>query len=44
VRKLHGRKGYRLAIGGFRVLFEYIDSHTIDIVAIAPRGDVYKKQ
>ena len=44
VRKLQGRQGYRLTIGGFRVLFDYIDKSTIDVITIAPRGDVYKKQ
>ena len=43
VRKLQGRKGYRLTIGAFRVLFDYADNSTIDVVTIAPRGDVYKK-
>ena len=43
VRKLRGRKGFRLTIGGFRVLFDYVDDSTIDVVTIAPRGDVYKK-
>lgn len=49
VIKLKGRNGYRLTIGGFRVLFDYTDTKTkdgkiiIDIVAIGPRGDVYKK-
>ena len=43
VRKLQGREGYRLTIGGFRVLFDYINESIIDIITIAPRGDVYKK-
>ena len=43
VKKLQGRKGYRLTIGSFRVLFDYIDDSTVDVVTIAPRGDVYKK-
>ena len=49
VRKLQGRDGYRLTIGGFRVLFNYTREKTvegepiIDIVLIGPRGDVYKK-
>ena len=42
VKKLQGRGGYRLTIGGVRVLFDYIDSSTIDVVAIGNRGDVYK--
>ena len=43
VNKLKGRKGYRLTIGGFRVLFDYLDDSTVDVLTIAPRGDVYKK-
>ena len=43
IKKLKGRKGYRLTVGTLRVLFDYIDSATIDVVAIGPRGDVYKK-
>ena len=43
VIKLKGRSGYRLTVGGFRVLFDYENDTTIDVVTIAPRGDVYKK-
>jgi len=49
ITKLKGRDGYRLTIGGFRVLFDLTDEATedgkmiIDIVAIGPRGDIYKK-
>jgi mRNA interferase RelE/StbE len=43
VRKLQGREGYRLTIGGFRVLFDYIDEKIVDVIAIGPRGDIYKK-
>ena len=43
VIRLKGRKGFRLAIGGLRVLFDYVDDSTIDVLTIAPRGDVYKK-
>jgi mRNA interferase RelE/StbE len=43
VKKLQGRKGYRLTIGGFRVLFDYSDNSTVDVLAIGPRGDIYKK-
>ena len=49
VTKLKGRDGYRLTVGGFRVLFDYTDRKTedgaiiIDVVAIGPRGDIYKK-
>jgi mRNA interferase RelE/StbE len=43
VTKLKGRKGYRLTVGGFRVLFDYAGDSVIDVVAIGSRGDVYKK-
>ncbi|MCL2081429.1 MAG: hypothetical protein FWH16_04945 [Oscillospiraceae bacterium] len=43
VRKLKAREGYRLTVGGFRILFDYVDDKTVDVVAIGPRGDVYKK-
>jgi len=49
VIKLKGREGYRLTVGGFRVLFDYSKGTArdgnvvIDVVAIGPRGDVYKK-
>ena len=43
VIKLRGRSGYRLTVGGFRVLFDYVSNSQIDVVTIAPRGDVYKK-
>ena len=49
VTKLAGREGYRLTVGGFRVLFDYTNQLTkdgetiIDIIAIGPRGDIYKK-
>jgi mRNA interferase RelE/StbE len=43
VKKLQGRDGYRLTVGGFRVLFDFIDDNVIDVVAIGPCGDIYKK-
>ena len=42
VKKLSGRDGYRLVVGGFRVLFEYVDKNTIRVTAIGPRGGIYK--
>ena len=50
VKKMQGRDGYRLTIGGFRVLFDYTDDYTddglqiIDVSQIGPRGDIYKKK
>ena len=43
VIKLQGREGYRLTVGGFRVLFDYLEDNIIDVIAIGPRGDIYKK-
>jgi mRNA interferase RelE/StbE len=49
VKKLQGRDGYRLTVGGYRILFEYTDRKTddgeiiIDVLMIGPRGDIYKK-
>ena len=49
VIKLQGREGYRLTVGGYRVLFRYTGetddegNEIIDITYIGPRGDVYKK-
>ena len=42
IKKLRGRDGYRLAAGGYRILFD-IENDRIDIFKIAPRGDVYKE-
>jgi len=41
IKKLHGRDGYRLVTGGYRILFD-IENDRIDVFKIAPRGDVYK--
>jgi mRNA interferase RelE/StbE len=41
IKKLQGRDGYRLVIGGYRILFD-IENDRIDVFKIAPRGDVYK--
>jgi mRNA interferase RelE/StbE len=41
IKKLRGRDGYRLVVGGYRILFD-IENDRIDIFKIAPRGDVYK--
>ena len=41
VRPLTNRPGQRLRIGGWRVIFE-IDDGILDVLAIEPRGDVYK--
>ena len=48
VRKLQGRRGYRLVVSDFRILFDYTGKYDengkeiIDIQKIGARGDVYK--
>jgi mRNA interferase RelE/StbE len=42
IKKLSGRGGYRLRVGGYRVLFK-IEGETIIITGIAPRGQAYKE-
>jgi mRNA interferase RelE/StbE len=39
VKRLHGRDGYRLRVGDWRVLFT-MDETVITIVEIGPRGDI----
>ena len=41
--KLKASNGFRLRVGVYRIIFDYVDSSTISIKTIAPRGDVYKK-
>ncbi len=40
VVKLKGREGYRLRVGGYRVIFRR-DSDRLSILDIGPRGDIY---
>ena len=41
---LSGRDGYRLRVGGTRVIFELDhDTRLITVLRIAPRSQVYKK-
>jgi len=42
IKKLQGRDGYRVTIGGYRILFD-IENDRIDVFKIAPRGNVYKE-
>lgn len=45
VRRLEGirEEVFRLRVGGWRVIFSYLDDSTILILRIRPRGDVYKR-
>ena len=43
VKKLTGRDGYRLRVGGWRVLYEINDGKLVIVVlAIKPRGGAYE--
>jgi mRNA interferase RelE/StbE len=42
IKKLQGRDGYRVIVGGYRILFD-IENDKIDIFNIAPRGQAYRK-
>jgi mRNA interferase RelE/StbE len=39
---LQGRDGYRIRVGGFRILFDKTDTE-ITVYKIAPRGQSYKE-
>nr|WP_319389280.1 type II toxin-antitoxin system RelE/ParE family toxin [uncultured Cohaesibacter sp.] len=42
VVSLKGRRGYRLRVGGFRVLFDCDDElKIIAVEKVGPRGDIY---
>jgi mRNA interferase RelE/StbE len=41
VRKLQGRDGYRLRVGGWRVIFDENGS-VLEILDIGPRGSIYE--
>lgn len=41
---LEGRPGFRLRVGGFRVIFERDDENrSINVLRIVPRGQAYKQ-
>jgi len=42
IKKLQGKDGYRVTVGGYRILFD-IENDRIDVFKIAPRGDAYKE-
>ena len=41
VKKLQSRNGYRLRVGGYRVLYDIVDNRVI-VDTIDTRGQVYK--
>ncbi|MDR3148677.1 MAG: type II toxin-antitoxin system RelE/ParE family toxin [Oscillospiraceae bacterium] len=41
IKNLTGKDGYRLRVGGYRILFDVING-TVAVHAIAPRGQAYK--
>lgn len=42
-KKLHGREGYRIRVGSYRVLYLVDDrKNRIEIVAVGDRKDVYR--
>lgn len=42
-RKLKGRKGYRIRIGDYRVIYEIIDEILlIDVIDLGHRKDIYE--
>jgi mRNA interferase RelE/StbE len=43
VKKLQGREGYRLRIGGYRAIYRLFNEvMIIEVLKIGSRGDVYK--
>jgi len=43
VKKLEGREGYRLRIGGYRAIYRFLDEvMIIEVLKIGSRGDIYK--
>lgn len=43
IKPLKGSRGsYRLRVGGWRIIFSYLEKDIILIVKIEPRGEVYK--
>ena len=45
VTRLQGRPGFRLRAGGWRVVFMRDDkTREINVLRIAPRGDVYRRR
>ena len=43
IKKLQGQDGYRVVVGGYRILFD-IEGGRIDVFKIASRGQAYRKE
>lgn len=45
IRRFEGSReeAFRLRVGGWRVIFSYLNDNTILVLRIRPRGDVYKR-
>ena len=45
VRRFEGSKteAFRLRVGGWRIIFSYLDDGTLLVLRIRPRGEVYKR-
>ena len=43
IKKLEGREGFRLRIGGYRAIYRRLnDTMVIDVINVGSRGDIYK--
>lgn len=43
VKALTGREGYRLRVGGWRVIYDVsMEKLQVIVIKVAPRGEVYK--
>jgi mRNA interferase RelE/StbE len=43
IKKLEGREGFRLRIGGYRAIYRKLsDVMVIDVINVGLRGDIYK--
>lgn len=42
-KKLHGRKGYRIRTGNYRIIYDIVDAQLIvDIITLGHRKDIYE--
>lgn len=43
IKKLEGREGFRLRIGGYRAIYRKLnDVMIIEVIKVGSRGDIYK--